>query len=108
MLDLEFEFVAPKAPSVDEAALDQMHAAGVETERSIRQGWPVKTGRSRAAWRTTLTDEGFELDNETRYAAYVKGGDKLIDDVLTRVTRSTAEALADSLPESILAEVKHG
>ena len=108
MLDLEIEFVVPKAPRVDEAALDEMHRAGRATEKGIRTNWPVKTGRSRAAWKLTQTTDGFELDNQVRYAGFVKGGDKIIDDVLTRVTDETAEALAESLPDSILAEVKNG
>ena len=106
MLDLRLDLNFPTAPDVDLVVRDELHAAGSDAERDIERRWPVDTGRSRTGWTLQPTPDGFVLENPTSYTAFVKGGPAIVDDVLNRVTEATAERLAESLPHSILAEVK--
>lgn len=108
MIDLDLKIDFPSAPDVDQVVTAEMHRAGADIQSRIRARWPVKTGRSRAGWDFQPLPVGFEIENDVRYVAFIKGGSAIIEGILDDVSDQTAERLAESLPDSMLAEVKDG
>ena len=53
---------------------DLLQRLATETDVTVRQKTPIKTGRARKAWRTEKSKEGFTTENRVPYIERLEAG----------------------------------